>query len=223
MTFELDHLFIWTDPGAPAAQKLIDFGLAEGSPNVHPGQGTANRRFFFHNAMLELLWVHDLAEAQNALTAPTTLGDRFLQRNQTASRFGLCLRRTGVEANALPFAGWDYRPDYLPEHLSVWVADNAMRLSEPFLFFLSFGGRPDAKPIAQQPPMEHPAGVREISRIRLCLPDNGMRSPALQSAAAVEGIEIETAASQCLDITFDRGQQNRSVSFAPELPLSFHY
>lgn len=49
------------------------FGLTEGTSNSHPEQGTANRRFFFPNAMLELLWVHDEHEAQSPLVAPTRL------------------------------------------------------------------------------------------------------------------------------------------------------
>ncbi len=56
MAFELDHLFIMTDINAPVADRLISSGLTEGRSNIHPGQGTANRCFFFHNAMLELLW-----------------------------------------------------------------------------------------------------------------------------------------------------------------------
>ncbi len=47
MTIELDHFFILTDPGAPQAELLTEIGLVEGTPNDHPGQGTANRRFFF--------------------------------------------------------------------------------------------------------------------------------------------------------------------------------
>ncbi len=73
MPFELDHLLICTDEGAPAAELLVQVGLTEGSGNVHPGQGTANRRFFFHNLMLELLWVQDAAEAQSEVTRPTHL------------------------------------------------------------------------------------------------------------------------------------------------------
>jgi hypothetical protein len=43
------------DRWAPEAERIAAFGLCEGPSNVHPGQGTANRRFFFRNAMLELL------------------------------------------------------------------------------------------------------------------------------------------------------------------------
>ena len=48
MSLELDHVFVNTAPGAPEADQLLSFGLVEGSSNVHPGQGTANRRFFCH-------------------------------------------------------------------------------------------------------------------------------------------------------------------------------
>jgi hypothetical protein len=56
--------------------------LTEGTPNIHPGQGTANRRFFFRNAMLELLWVNDeqFVQGPRALApAPTNalLGDAY--------------------------------------------------------------------------------------------------------------------------------------------------
>ena len=43
--YEIDHVLIFTCAGAPEADRLIVFGLSEGSPNRHPGQGTANRSF----------------------------------------------------------------------------------------------------------------------------------------------------------------------------------
>jgi len=43
----LDHVFILCSPGAPESGALNRLGLTEGSPNTHPGQGTACRRFFF--------------------------------------------------------------------------------------------------------------------------------------------------------------------------------
>jgi hypothetical protein len=77
MPVELDHVFICVSQGAPEADYLTHFGLIEGAANVHPGQGTANRRFFFRNAMLELLWVENPDEARNAQTAPTMLWERW--------------------------------------------------------------------------------------------------------------------------------------------------
>jgi len=57
MSVEIDHVFVCRSAGAPEADFLIKHGLLEGSGNSHPGPGTANRRFFFSNAYLELLWV----------------------------------------------------------------------------------------------------------------------------------------------------------------------
>jgi hypothetical protein len=71
MRFELDHLFVCTAPGGPEAEKLVEFGLHEGPPNRHLGQGTANRRFAFVNAMIELFWVNDASEAQSQSTRRT--------------------------------------------------------------------------------------------------------------------------------------------------------
>jgi hypothetical protein len=75
---ELGHLFICTAAGAPEAEKLIRFGLSEGTPDDHPGQGTANRRFAFSNAMIELLWVYEPREAQNQVTARRMLWDGWV-------------------------------------------------------------------------------------------------------------------------------------------------
>jgi hypothetical protein len=84
MSFELDHCFIWTEVGAPEADLLIEFGLTEGQPNTHPGQGTANRRFFFENVMLELLWVHNKTEAQSNPIQETRLWERWCGRRSEA-------------------------------------------------------------------------------------------------------------------------------------------
>ena len=81
---ELDHLFVMTAAGAPEADALAAHGFVEGAPNRHPGQGTANRRFFFGNAFLEFLWVEDEAEAQGDVVARTRLFDRWQGRGTGA-------------------------------------------------------------------------------------------------------------------------------------------
>jgi len=56
VAFEIDHLYVLASVGAPEADRLLDAGFVEGSRNAHRGQGTANRRFFFSDTMLEFLW-----------------------------------------------------------------------------------------------------------------------------------------------------------------------
>src|SRR5262249_28504013 len=121
MSVELDHLFICVSAGAAETETLAAFGLSEGAPNQHPGQGTACRRFFFGNAYLELLWVTDPAEAQAAPISSTGLWGRWAGRNAAACPFGLCFR-PGVEPGGTPpFACWEYRAPYLPEGMNFKV------------------------------------------------------------------------------------------------------
>ena len=44
---EIDHIFICTKTKAPAGDLLRDFGLVEGSPNVHPVKGLQIEDSFF--------------------------------------------------------------------------------------------------------------------------------------------------------------------------------
>jgi hypothetical protein len=86
---ELDHIFICVEPAAREAEALKEFGLTEGTANQHPGQGTSNRRFFFRNAFIELLYLHDLTEIQNELTKPTKLYERLVIKDGKVSPFGI--------------------------------------------------------------------------------------------------------------------------------------
>jgi hypothetical protein len=126
MPLEVDHVFIACAPGAPEADTLLQLGLVEGSPNTHPGQGTANRRFFFANFMLELLWVADAAEAE-----------RCSHRGPEVSPFGILFRTTGDADSRAPFRTWSYHPSYLPPDLAIEVAEGTS-LQEPELFYLPF-------------------------------------------------------------------------------------
>jgi hypothetical protein len=70
MHLELDHLFICVQREVPEAESLARLGL-EGRRRRHMGQGTANVRYFFRNAMPELFWVCDEAGVHSPLVQPT--------------------------------------------------------------------------------------------------------------------------------------------------------
>src|SRR6516162_5213088 len=110
--YKIDHVLIFTSLGAPEAERLIAFGLFEGTPNRHPGQGTANRRFFFQNAFLEFLWVEAPSETQSLLVRRTALWERWSRRGRGASPFGIGFRPEPGAVDELPFPGWEYRPPY---------------------------------------------------------------------------------------------------------------
>lgn len=222
-TFELDHLFIASQPGAPEIEKVLALGVIEGTRNVHPGQGTANRRIFFHNAMLEFLWLTDPVEARSVPIAPTHLAERCDPERRDVCPFGICIRATGANPANLPFDTWAYRPPYLPAGISIPVATNAGVLHEPFIFAISFGGRPDAFAADRRQPIDHPAGLREITKVTLSLPHIGTFSPALRYLVDSGIVDIVPGAKAALALEFDHAAARRSASFAPRLPLTFHW
>jgi hypothetical protein len=219
---ELDHLFICTSIGAASADRLIQFGLTEGPSNVHPGQGTANRRFFFNNAFLELLWVHNSAEAQSETTRPTHLWKRWAGRDTTACPFGLCFRSTGGDSDPL-FSTWDYRPQYLPPSLSIGIGTNAEAVEEPFICHLTFAQRPDSYPALKRPPLEHAAGLRKITRVEIATPSGTRYSPELQAVIDAGLIEMRVGAAHLLEIVFDGELRQQRADFRPGLPLIFRW
>jgi len=212
MTIELDHVFICVAKGGPEAARLVQFGLAEGAPNTHPGQGTANRRFFFRNGMLELLWVEDSADAQSEQSAPTRLWERWSSRSNGVCPFGIVMRPAEHANSDPPFPALEYRPRWLSPDLKIHISPAG--LDEPMWVYM---------PVLQefnhqQHFVEHPNGVREITKLSLATPG------FLQSAAALACVKNgvlahETGSAQLLVMEFDHGSRHQSTDFRPELPL----
>jgi hypothetical protein len=203
MTLQLDHLFVCTSAGAPEAQALLDAGLVEGSPNTHPGQGTANRRFFFNSGFLELLWVRDEGEARSALTAPTRLWERWAERGKSSNPFGICFSSPRGAESILPFASWEYRPRYLPEEHTILFADTSP-LSEPELFALSWP-QVQASPTTQ--PRTHPLGLREMRSVSVGLSDPASISGPLSAARDAGLVKVHRSAAPELMIEFTSQQE----------------
>jgi hypothetical protein len=209
---ELDHVFICTAPGAPAAEELVRLGLHEGAPNRHPGQGTANRRFFFANAMLELLWVSNEVEAQDENTRRTLLWERWSGREQSASPFGICLRPIDAPDVHPPFPGWVYRPPYLPDPMSIHIGEGGTM--EPMWFYLRFMRRGHH----EQQFIEHAIGVREITALTLTTPVP-LQSRVSQMIVESGILGTHPGAKSLLEIEFDHSREGQSVDLRPHLPL----
>ena len=224
MAIELDHIFICTSADAPGASCLTGFGLTEGTPNVHPGQGIACRRFSFHNAYLELLWVTAPSETQSQTTRPTYLWERWSGRDDGTCPFGMGFRPGSDDNKKPPFATWEYRPAYLPESLSILVGVNCKLLSEPWLFCLPFAlRRPDTQIGAKRQPLQHAAGFREISHVDLVIPQAQNRSPELQSLVDHRLVRVSEGAKPLVTLGFDGKAQGKHADFRPALPLMFHW
>ena len=198
--------------------RLVELGFREGSPNVHPGQGTRNRRFFFDNAMLELIWVENPDEAGSSLIAPTRLWERSRASETGASPFGLCLRQTRAD-EPLPFATWPYQPPYLPPGLAIPIAADTTA-NEPLLFVNPVGARPDRFPVDRREPLDHSAGVREISCVTITIAGDASLSRAFQTVERLGLVRIKRADEPLLELTFDDAL-SPPCDLRPSLPLLF--
>jgi len=208
----LDHAFICCSKNAPEAQALLQLGLVEGSGNRHPGQGTANRRFFFSNAYLELLWVSNENEARSPETEDTRLWTRWSRRGEAACPFGILFR---TDESPLPFATWSYKPGYLPAGASIEFA-RGVPLTEPELAFLT-ARVPGVSP---GEPIEHRVPIRRISRIDVSLPAT---VPLSKPAAALHErrvVRFKAGADYALEFIF-ASEQPLEFDLRPTLPLTF--
>jgi Glyoxalase-like domain len=220
MGYEIDHLFVLTEVGGPSAEALVRFGLTEGPPNRHEGQGTANRRFFFNNAMLELLWVESEDEARSPSAQPLRIADRWKGRSAFACPFGICLRATDAETVVAPFRSFEYRPSFFPAGLVAHVGQDTS-LVEPLWFFIPRWRRPDALALNQRPPLNHPIGVSNITDVMITLPQTP--SPATEVAAAACRVGVHVGLEHRLRITFDSGRRGCAHYFGSGLPMEFRW
>jgi hypothetical protein len=203
MTISLDHVFICTAINAPEAEALVAFGLIEGSSNVHPGQGTANRRFFFEGGFIELLWVANPLEAQSELTAPTRLWDRWIGSvSNQVSPFGIGFSSTSEVAAPPPFESWAYHPRYLPADKSILFAKDTP-LSEPELFYLSW---PNPQTSSAMQPKQHKVPLQRMLSVSVGMPSLGHLSAASQQAVSAGLLKFHTSATNELVIDFQASE-----------------
>jgi hypothetical protein len=214
MRIELDHVFICAAPGAPEGEDLVRFGLHEGTPNQHPGQGTACRRFSFVNAMLELLWVSDVEEVRSEATRRTLLWERWSGRTGAASPFGICLRPVDAQDTGTPFPAWEYRPSYLPDSLAFQIGDAGV--AELMWVYLSFMRRVDREDRFE----ENARGIREITSLRV-ITAVPFRSLASQRVLESGVLTAQTGPESLLEIGFDGSRRKVTFDFRPHLPLIF--
>jgi hypothetical protein len=211
----IDHVLVLCAVGAPEAEDLKRAGLAEGPPNVHPGQGTACRRFVFANAYLELAWVSDPEEAQSEAARPTRLWERWSKRGSRACPFGIILRPAADSPAGAPapFPAWRYTPSYMPPGTAIEVAEGTS-LAEPEIFYIGFQR---GSALARAGDSERPP--RSLARVSVTGPLGALSSTtqALQAAGLVSFREADTYSMElCLD---GAGAGHGQADLRPALPL----
>jgi Glyoxalase-like domain len=214
MALEVDHAFITCARNAPEADALLRLGFVEGSRNTHPGQGTANRRFFFDNFMLEFLWVVDPGEVTSERTRRTRLWERCSKQETGVSPIGIVFRPAGAGISAAPFRTWSYCPSYLPHGLSIEIAVGTT-LAEPELFYLPFLRRGISTPTE---PTDHALALRRVRSLSIGLPNTNSLTDASFAAEQARLVTYFQSPQHVLEIFFE-GSGKTQVDLRPGLPL----
>ena len=219
MKLALDHVFILTEVGAPAAEKLLSVGMPESFGRVHKGQGTANRRFEFSNGMLELVWVHDMQEARTGTGARLRLAERASQLNDSACPFGIILCPLNENDNELPFSGWSYQPDYFAPPMAFHIGDNSELPEEPLCIYAPFFSlsRNNDKNRSQSQ-----TDFASISHIKLSVACDAL-SDQLLAANFADALQIIASDEHLMELTFGHSRLGMRIDLRPDLPLIINW
>ena len=214
MNLELDHFFILVEPKAAVADILVAMGMQEGAANIHKGQGTSNRRFYFSNAMLEFLWVHDEDEAVNGPARELRLLER--SKNAQASPFGLIMCRKNNNNLNMPFAGWKYQADYFAAPNAFHIGANSNNIAEPLCIYVPFM---EPKISNQE---SHSVEFSYITNVQVHTPAETL-SDVLKVSSSADRVSITQAAPHLLELTFNNQLMGCTKDCRPEIPLIIHW
>lgn len=116
MSLELDHVFCFITPEADEAVSLERAGFVVAPQHDHAGQGTSNRRIFFPDNYLELIFLRDRNEAESN---PLHLQQRADWLFRGGCPFGVVLRGEVPTAEKAQY--WPYEPRYALGKNKMWI------------------------------------------------------------------------------------------------------
>ncbi|MEM7772838.1 MAG: VOC family protein [Cyanobacteria bacterium P01_A01_bin.37] len=210
VNLKLDHVSILVVPGAKVADRLLESGFQEGPRNTHPGQGTANRRVYFANGMVEFLWVQDADEARTGSGRDL----RFPERSQdpSASPFGAIFVPGTDQVNPeMPFPGWHYQPDYFPPPKGFHVGANSENLMEPLCFYFPFH---DPGVLRPQPERNS----QMITEVVISTPSTDTHG-VLALASQADRLSMRAGQEHLMKITLNHHELGHTEDYRPVMPL----
>jgi hypothetical protein len=216
LKMDIDHIFIFTNNNGKIAEELVQFGLTEGSSRVHVGQGTTNRKFYFENFFLEILWVHNEEELKSDITKPTGLWQRA-DFNSNKSPFGLCIANTD-ETERLFESAFKYQPAYFPVGLNIDILKNEQNLNLPWTFRLPFKGQKKN----ETEPTEHSCGLKNLTSVEFGISNFDETDKFILQFIGQEKIKFNLSATNNLTLTFDDNKNVLTKEFE-KLNLKIKY
>ncbi|QLG45289.1 VOC family protein [Costertonia aggregata] len=206
---EVDHIFIFSNNKGKEANDLVEFGLTEGSSRLHPGQGTTNRKFYFDNFFLEILWVVNEEEIRSELTAKTKLWERSQFKKNGNSRFGLCLVNSEL-TDKLFEKSEIYEPDYFPKDMSIDIITNEQNPDLPWTFRLPYRGIKKEN----NEPIEHLNGIKSLTKVEFETQKDSEKAGFKDAFKNVENVRFTESDGLNLILEFDNNAQGKIKEFS---------
>ncbi len=205
----IDYIFIFSNKGKET-DELVDFGLTEGSGRTHKGIGTANRRLFFENFYLEVLWVENEKELKSV--KKIGIWERSDFKNNQYSRFGLCLKNT-EETDSIFNNSIKWKPGFLPENKFVDILTNERM---PWIFRF-----PADRNKKLDEPINHKNGIKKLTKAIFNMSEIDFKS-IISEINKNSIIEFVKSSENQLILEFDDRKQGKIKEFE-SLYLKIYY
>jgi len=173
---------------------------------------TQDRRFFFPNFTLELLFISDEHEAMHGAGKGLKFVDRF--KSSENSPFGVVTRILNTTPS---FSSWKYFPDYFQGKLCFYVGENSDQLREPLCICM-----PPALPKRAISPEDVVNTEWTLTRLELHVPVK-KPSKVLQTFSKVEDVCIRYYQPNHVILEFNDRVKDHSVNLSPSLPLEIRF
>ncbi len=204
---EIDHIFVFSSCQGKETDELVDFGFVEGSNRVHPGQGTVNRKIYFENFFLEIVWVHNEAEIRSDNVSKIKLWERSDFLNNGHSRFGLGFVNT-PDTDKLFRTAIRYQPEYFPTGTSFEILTHEQNPYLPWTFRL-----PLAAPKKQKEPIDHANGIRKLTKAVFDIHTKEVSTEFTSLLEANAAVEFHQSSRNALTLEFDHGRNGQIKKF----------
>ncbi len=215
---KVDHIFIISNKGQEA-DELVNFGLIEGSGRVHSGLGTENRRFFFENFYLEILWVENESETKSEHTSPLKIWERSNFNSNDYSRYGLCFEN---EINSDQFFknALKFQPEYYPQgkFLEVFTHENEPHLPWVFRLPIITGKKKNLN----EPTQHNSLGIKKLTDVIFELKATELENERIAIIQNNSAVTFRASKKNLLILKFDNGEQKKHRKFE-KLNLEIHY
>ncbi len=242
--FDLDHIIIWTQKGAPELGLFEEKGFSIADHKmVHTGIGTGGRYIYFFNMQIELLYADEKATFDSKFDK-TLLAPRDKWQQTGECPFGLGLSMAPYDTAHIPFktkevkqpwmnpntslffatsnSTYSYEPQVLIVHpIEEWIKANTIEDVIADIEKTIPATRPERRKQVQKM-FTHANGVQKLTGVKFTCKAKEFSS-TMQALQHIEYCQIVKSKEPLMEMTFDENRQKKKIDFRPQLPVVIYY